>query len=85
MKKQNQYFPQSVAHAGETLQEKLAELKMSPHEFSLKTGRTEKEINTILEGKSAIMPDLAIIFENTLQIPARFWLNAQRNFDNTNR
>ena len=85
MKKQNQYFPQSVAHAGETLQEKLAELNISIQAFAHRTGKTEKEIISILQGESAITPDLAIIFEHILQIPTRFWLNAQRNYDNSNK
>ena len=38
----NQYFPQSVAHAGETLEEKLNELKMNPKEFAIRTGKPEK-------------------------------------------
>lgn len=81
MAKQNQYFPQSVAHAGQTLEEKLEELKMGPKEFAVRTGKPEKTITAILKGESAITPDMAVLFEDILKIPARFWLNAQRNYD----
>jgi addiction module HigA family antidote len=81
MSKPNQYFPQSVAHAGETLEEKLNELKMSPKEFALRTGKPEKIITAILKGESAITPDMAVLFESVLKIPARFWLNAQQKYD----
>lgn len=81
MAKQNQYFPQSVPHAGETLQEKLEELNMGPKEFAVRTGKPEKTITAILKGESAITPDMAVLFEDILKIPARFWLNAQRNYD----
>lgn len=81
MSKPNQYFPQSVAHAGETLEEKLNELKMGPKEFAVRTGKPEKTITAILKGESAITPDMAILFESVLKIPARFWLNTQQHYD----
>ena len=81
MEKQNQYNPQSVSHAGESLQEKLEELNMGPKEFAVRTGKPEKTITAILKGESAITPDMAVLFEDILRIPARFWLNAQRNYD----
>jgi addiction module HigA family antidote len=70
-----------VAHAGETLKEKLDELQMGPKEFAIRTDKPEKTITAILKGDSSITPDMAILFEKVLQIPARFWLNAQRNYD----
>jgi HTH-type transcriptional regulator/antitoxin HigA len=79
--RKNEYFPQSVPHAGETLEEKLQEIKMGPKEFAIRTGKPEKTIIAILKGESAITPDMAVQFENVLGIPARFWMNAQRNYD----
>ena len=43
----NQYFPQSVSHPGETLEEKLQEMGMGPKEFSIRTGKPEKTIFAI--------------------------------------
>lgn len=81
MVKQNQYFPQTVPHPGKTLDEKLEELNMGPKEFSLRTGKPEKTIIAVLKGDSNITPDMAILFENVTQIPANYWLNHQRHYD----
>lgn len=81
MAKQNQYFPQSRPHPGETLVEKLEEMEMGPKEFALRTGKPEKTIIAILNGKSSITPDMAVLFENVTRIPANFWMNHQRSYD----
>jgi addiction module HigA family antidote len=77
----NQYFPQSRPHPGETLSEKLEEMGMGPKEFALRTDKPEKTITAILKGESSITPDMAIQFENVLRIPAHFWINSQRSYD----
>lgn len=81
MVKQNQYFPQSIPHPGETLIEKLEEMGMGPKEFALRTGKPEKTITAILKGDSSITADMAVQFENVTKIPAHFWLNSQRSYD----
>lgn len=81
MEKKNQYFPSTVFHPGETLEEKLEEMNMGPKEFALRTGKPEKTITAILKGESAITPDMAVQFENVTKIPAHFWMNHQRSYD----
>ncbi len=81
MAKQNQYFPQSRPHPGETLAEKLEEMEMGPKEFALRTGKPEKTIIAILKGESSITTDMAVQFENVTKIPANFWVNHQREYD----
>ena len=81
MVKQNQYFPQSRPHPGETLAEKLEEMEMGPKEFALRTGKPEKTIIAVLKGESSITPDMAVQFENVTKVPANFWMNHQRSFD----
>lgn len=81
MSKENQYFPQSVPHPGETLAEKLEEMEMGPKEFALRTGKPEKTIIAVLNGDSSITPDMALQFEHVTQIPANFWMNHQRGYD----
>jgi HTH-type transcriptional regulator/antitoxin HigA len=81
MAKQNQYFPQSRPHPGETLAEKLEEMEMGPKEFSLRTGKPEKTIIAVMKGESSITPDMAVLFENVTRIPANFWMNHQRGYD----
>lgn len=77
----NQYFPQSVLHPGTTLEEKLTEMGMGPKEFALRTGKPEKTISAVLGGESSITPDMAIQFENVTKIPAHYWLNHQKGYD----
>ena len=79
--KTNEYHPQIAFHPGETLAEKLEELGMGPKEFAIRTGKPEKTVIAILKGKSSITPEMAVQFEHVLKIPAHFWLNMQRNYD----
>jgi addiction module HigA family antidote len=81
MATQNQYFPQSVPHPGETLAEKLEEMKMGPKEFALRTGKPEKTIIAIVKGKSSITSDMAVQFEYVTKIPAKLWMNLQQGYD----
>jgi HTH-type transcriptional regulator / antitoxin HigA len=78
---QNQYFPKSVPHPGETLAEKLEEMAMPRNEFALRTGKPEKTIIAVLKGESSITPDMALRFENVTKIPANFWMNHQQGYD----
>ena len=78
---QNQYFPQSRPHPGETLTEKLEEMEMGPKEFALRTNKPEKTIIAVMKGKSSITPDMAVRFEGVTKIPAHFWMNHQRSYD----
>jgi len=81
MAKQNEYTPDSVYHPGETLAERLEELNMGSKEFAIKTGKPEKTISQLLHGASAITPEMAVLFEKVLKIPAQFWLERQNNYD----
>ena len=81
MATRNEYFPQSRPHSGKTLVEKLEEMGLSGQEFAEYIGKSEAIINAVLNGKSAITTDLAVQFENVTKIPAHFWLNSQRNYD----
>lgn len=81
MTKKNEYFPQSVPHPGIDLSEKLSELGMGPKEFAIRADKPEKTITAILNGESSITPDMAVQFENVLKIPAHFWINRQRSYD----
>ncbi len=77
----NQYHPESFTHPGITLRQKLEEMGIGPKEFALRTGKPEKTISAILNCDSSITPDMAVLFENVLQIPARFWNNYQQKYN----
>ena len=81
MATRNEYFPQSRPHPGKTLFEKIKEMGISSQEFAEYTGKPEKIISAVINGKSAITSDLAVQFENVTRIPAHFWLNSQKNYD----
>lgn len=70
-----------ASHPGTTLSEKLDEMGMSIKEFAVRTSKPEKTIFSVINGKSSITPDMAIAFENVTKIPAHFWLNRQRIYD----
>lgn len=77
----NEYHPQTVTHPGEDLREKLEELQMTPLEFAVRCNKPVKTISEVMNGKSSITPDMAVQFENVLQIPANYWLKRQYNYD----
>ena len=81
MAPENKYYPESVPHPGETLAEKLEEMGMGPKEFALRSAKPEKTITAILKGNSSITSDMAVQFENVTKIPAHFWMNHQRGYD----
>ena len=77
----NEYIPSIVFHPGETLKEKLEELGIGPKEFAIRTGKPEQTISKVLNGKSGITPEMAVIFEAVTQIPASFWQKKQARYD----
>lgn len=77
----NQYYPESVTHPSEFLIEILEEQQMGAKEFAVKTGKPEKTISAVLKGRSSITPEMAILFEQVLKVPAHFWIESQKNYD----
>jgi addiction module HigA family antidote len=76
----NEYFPSSISHPGETLIETLATIGMSQAELARRTGRPTKTINEIIRGKAAITPETSLQLERVLGIPASFWNNRERQY-----
>lgn len=77
----NQYNSDIVFHPATTLNEKLEEMGMSRKEFALRTGKPEKTIIAVLKTDSSLTPEMAILFENVTQIPAKFWINKQARYN----
>ncbi len=77
----NTYHPQTVTPPKDILSELLEERQMGPKEFAIRTGKPEKTISALLNGSSKITPEMAVLFERVLQVPAHFWLKAQRLYD----
>jgi addiction module HigA family antidote len=77
----NQYTPDIVFHPAATLKEKLEEMGMSIKEFALRSGKPEQTIIAIFKEDSSITPEMAVLFENVIQIPAQFWINKQARYN----
>ena len=77
----NEYRPETVSHPGGTLEDVLEEKGMSQAELAERTGRPKKAIHEIIKGKTVITPETAIQLERVLGIPASFWSNRQRRYD----
>ncbi len=75
------FVPPVVFHPGVTLSEKLKETGMSIKEFAVRTSKPEKTIFAVINGKSSVTSDMAVAFESVTKIPAHFWLNKQRTYD----
>jgi addiction module HigA family antidote len=75
------FVPPVAFHPGETLSEKLKEMGMSVKEFAVRTSKPEKTIFAIINGSSSITSDMAVAFEIVTRVPAHFWLNKQRSYD----
>lgn len=77
---QTEYMPDIVSPPGETLQEILEERGMTQVELAERTGRPIKTISEIIKAKTAITTETALQLEKVLGVPARFWINRERNY-----
>jgi HTH-type transcriptional regulator / antitoxin HigA len=76
----NSYLPDRVSPPGETLLETLEALGMSQADLAERTGRPRKTINEIIKGKAAITAETALQLERVLGVPASFWINRERQY-----
>jgi addiction module HigA family antidote len=76
----NEYQPDVVSWPGETLAEVLAEHEMSQAELAARMGRPKQTITEIIQGQTDITPETALQLEQVLHIPATFWNNRQRQY-----
>jgi len=77
----NEYEPDFVSSPGETLLETIEYLGISQVDLAIRTGRPSKTINEIIKGKTAITTETALQLERALGVPASFWMNSQRHYD----
>ena len=81
--RKNQFLPDYAVPPGETLLETLEAIGMSQAELAERAGRPKKTINEIIKGKAAITPETALQMERVLGVPASFWNNLERNYQET--
>lgn len=75
------FAPDYVVLPGKTLAETLEKSEMSQAHLAERTGLSRKTINGIISGREPITPDTAIQLEKVFRVPARFWLNLQKNHE----
>jgi addiction module HigA family antidote len=75
--------PNYVIAPGETLRETLETIGMTQAELAERTGRPKKTINEIITGKAAVTAETALQLERVLGVPAQFWNNLERNYQET--
>jgi HTH-type transcriptional regulator / antitoxin HigA len=77
-------YPDLAIPPGEYLQEEIEARKLSQKELARRMGRPLNAINEIINGKKAITAETALQLEEVMpEIPARFWLNLETDFQLT--
>jgi len=79
----NSFKPNYAVPPGETLRETIKSLGITQAELIQQTGLSKKTINGIVRGKAAITPEMAIQLDRVLRIPASFWNNLERSYQET--
>lgn len=69
-----------IVTPGDTLLETIESLDITQAELARRTGRTVKLINEIIKGKAPISAETAIQLDKVLGIPASFWNNLEKNY-----
>jgi len=81
MKKYEDLTPAFAIHPGEMLLDEIEAREMSQAELGKLIGYTRSQLNEVIKGKRSINAKLALLLEAAFDIPADFWLNAQKEFE----
>lgn len=77
------YLPDIAIIPGKTLLRVLESEGMTQKNLSERTGLSEKHISQIVNGEASITVETALLLENALGGNAAFWLNIEKNFQET--
>jgi addiction module HigA family antidote len=81
--KKTYYHPNYAIPPGETLRETLEAIGMTQTELAHLGGGPKKTINEIVAGNAAITANTGLRLERVLGIPASFWNNLEKNYQET--
>lgn len=73
----------TATHPGEVLADELEARDMTQRELAEKIQISTAMISAIIKGKKNVSLRMALSLEEALAIPAEFWLNLQRIYDQT--
>ncbi len=77
-------YPDVAIPPGEYLAEEIEARGLSQKELARRMGRPLNAINEIINGKKAITAETALQLEEVMpEIPARFWLNLETDYQLT--
>jgi HTH-type transcriptional regulator/antitoxin HigA len=77
-------YPDVAIPPGEYLAEEIEARGITQKELARRMGRPLNAINEIINGKKAITAVTALQFEDVIpEIPARFWLNLETDYQLT--
>ena len=77
-------YPDVAIHPGEYLAEEIEARGISQKELARRMGRPLNAVNEIINGKKAITAETALqLVEVMPEIPARFWLNLETDYQLT--
>jgi len=77
-------YPDLSISPGEYLAEEIDARGISQKELAKRMGRPVNAINEIINGKKSITAETALQLEDVMpEIPARFWLNLETDFQLT--
>jgi HTH-type transcriptional regulator/antitoxin HigA len=77
-------YPDVAIHPGEYLAEEIKARGVSQKELARRMGRPQNAINEIINGKKSITAETALQLEEVMpEIPARFWLNLETDYQLT--
>ena len=75
--------PNYAISPGETLRETLETIGMTQAELADRTGHSKKTVNEIITGEVAITAEITFQLERALGIPASFWNNLEKIYQET--
>jgi|TARA_Y100000031_G_scaffold52005_1_gene59597 addiction module HigA family antidote len=77
-------YPDVAIPPGEYLVEEIAARDITQKELARRMGRPANTINEIINGKKAVTAETALQLEEVMpDIPARFWLNLETDYQLT--
>ncbi len=77
------YKPDKAIHPGHIIDRSLEREGMSQKNLSERTGLTEKHISQIINGEASVTVETALLLENALGGTASFWINLEKNYQET--
>ncbi len=74
------FYPENLIHPWITLGETLEAMGIAQKELAIRADISEKQISGIINGANGITPETALKLERVLWIPASFWNNLEKAY-----